>query len=152
MKLKNELIKELNRKGNIIRVNDKTTIELIDYSFIVQTFDYSVSEKDSKYIQEKFRKYKKNILLIDRIFKEDNNTRQGVIQFNFYDKSPECITQIQFIKRNEQLYTIVTSRSLDVENKLICDIEIARLLSKKINKENFPVIIKFNVGSLHKYL
>ncbi len=152
MKLQNTLIHHIETYGKTVNVNGQLTKECIDLSFNIIDFDYILSIEEDTYVKNKLEKYQKQILYALNKLILDKNTRQAVIQFNATDKLPECITQYQFLIRRGKFITIVTSRSLDVKNKLCQDIEIAKRISDMLNTDKFPVTITFHVGSCHFYL
>lgn len=149
MKLKEQLILKLIKHGKEIIVRGMKTKEICDYSFKITKFDYSLSNTEKKYVDRKLKKYEKEIdKALLKIIK-DTNTRQSVIQFSIDGNKPECINQIQILKRNRELIVILTSRSMDV-TKVYQDIEIGKKIAEILEIElNY---IRCNIGSLHLYL
>ena len=154
MKLKTKLINYINKNGKEIIVRGLKTKEVLNYSFKVKDFDYELNEEQEKYVKDKLEEYEEEIIYAIDNLMQDLNSRQSVIQFRVLQEYPNCCISIQFIIRNSKLYSIVTSRSLDVKSKLECDIEITRKISDKICKKlNIELKeILFNVVSMHYYL
>jgi len=154
MKLKTKLINYINKNGKEIIVRGLKTKEVLNYSFKVKDFDYELNEEQEKYVKDKLEEYEEEIIYAIDNLMQDLNSRQSVIQFRVLQEYPNCCISIQFIIRNSKLYSIVTSRSLDVKSKLECDIEICKRISyeicKKLNIELKEIL--FNVVSMHYYL
>ena len=154
MKLKTKLINYINKNGKNVCVRNLKTKEVLNYSFKIKDFDYKLNEEQEKYVKDKLEEYEEEIIYAIDNLMQDLNSRQSVIQFRVLQEYPNCCISIQFIIRNSKLYSIVTSRSLDVKSKLECDIEITRKISDKICKKlNIELKeILFNVVSMHYYL
>jgi len=154
MKLQNRLIELLEKTGKVVVVRKKTTKELIDFTFLVTEFDYELTPSEKEYVRKKLKKYDKSFNRILLKLKKDVYSRQAVVRFNDEGRFPECFISIQFLIRNNELFTLVNSRSLDVKKKLIQDIEICKKFSEIIENK-FKVnlkYIKFRVGSMHFYI
>ncbi|MAG47092.1 hypothetical protein CL617_00675 [archaeon] len=154
MELKKLIINDIKSKGQEVKVRNMLIKEIIFYSFIVKTFDYELPKIEEVYVKQKIEKYRIQLNEVIKILKDDIYSRRAVIQFDMKDKLPECIESLQFLIRNNNLYCFVNQRSLDVENKLYTDIEIAKEFCNEIEKQlNVKLsYIKFMVNSCHYYL
>ena len=149
------LRKDIKDFGDNVTVRNLKTREVLNYNFLVPNdYECVLSTHDKKYVTQKLLKYNKDFKNIISILSKDINSRQAVLLFNKGAKKlPECFISIQFLIRNSIVYSLVTSRSLDVINKLNCDVSIVRELTNKILKK-FKLqnsIVEFSVGSLHYY-
>lgn len=154
MNLQAQLVNEIELYGQSQIVSGKNTKELINYSFSVHDFDYILTDEQRKYVSDKLSDYLDSIMLAINRLKNDINSRQAVIQFDANADMPNCLISIQLLIRNNKLFVIVYSRSLDVTNKLYVDIEIVKRISDMIEKE-FSIKLYsmyFHTGSLHVYV
>lgn len=153
MNLQKKLIKQIDYLGKIVKVRGMKTKEIICHTFIVDDYYYELNKIEKEYVRRKLITYKKQINKVLRILEIDTHSRQAVIQFNTNSSKPNCVLSIQFLIRGNQLIVLVTSRSLDVKNKLYTDIEIAKKIAISIcDKFNITInCMVFNVASLHYY-
>lgn len=149
--IKNDLVKKIAIRGSKIA----NTIEILNTNFICTYYNGKLNSKQEKYLKDKINEWKDQIDLCIKRLKEDRNSRRAVIIGDIKQKYPDCIVAIHFLIRNERLYTIVFSRAMDVENKMIQDIkivsEIVKIIARnlKVKKSGF---INWTVGSLHYYV
>lgn len=149
-----KLLKALRTNGNKVVVNKKKTKELINVHFEVNKFDYQINISEIKYIQDKLLQYEQQLIHVIKLLKIDRNSRQAVIVFDQNTDKPNCVVSTQFIIRNNLLYCICNSRSMDIKNKMFTDIEIARLMCSDILQRFTKVklhSIFFKIGSAHYY-
>jgi thymidylate synthase len=140
--------------GKLVTINNKDTIELLNTNFKVTSYNYKLNNEQIMYVQDKIDMYSKDFAKVIERLNKDLNSRQAVISFDICGSFPNCVVTIQFIIRDFKLYTLVYSRSLDIDNKLYQDIDLARYYSNVIEK-TFKVklnYIQFYVGSLHYYV
>ena len=155
---KENIISELNHYGNNVIINNRKTKEIIGVFKIISIADLQscrLNKVQRKYVEEKKRKYSKDIdELISKLIK-NNNTRQAIIQFDTKSKLPECISSIQYIVRNNKLTICMCSRSMDIKSKYEQDItiayNIAKLIISKIKRLEIDYMRLF-VGSMHFYV
>ena len=152
--LKTELINYIKRYGKVVTARELKTKEVLMYNFSVHEFDFHLKKAQQKYVDEKIGKYLNEIIKIIEILHTDRNSRRAILQFRMDEEIPECVANIHFLIREDRLWTIVSQRSIDVENNLETDIMIAKKMSDMIC-EQLKVelqLIKFNVNSFHIYL
>jgi len=152
--IQKELYNFVKEKGRICVIRKQLTKEVCNYSFNVTDFNYKLNKSQYEYVRRKLLKYKKDINQCIKKLVDDNYSRQGVIAFDINSNKPNCVMSLQYLIRNNKIYCIATSRSLDIENKLLQDIEISRKIGEKIKEATGYdfYMTTFNVGSLHFYL
>ena len=115
------------------------------------------SQRLFEHLTEYYRDYSRVFKQLDYVFlcfKEDERTRQAVISMWSLNDPKPCITQLQFLIRNDQLHMYVYLRSSDAINRLEGDIyfltSILMLVSKILHIELGS--LEIFAASLHYYL
>lgn len=97
------------------------------------------------------------LINVEELLLDDPQSRRAIVFFN--DRSVEsddmtCVTSIQFLIRDEVLYSIVSQRSWDMIYGFTTDIVtlgfLHNVMAKCLGIEAGPITV--NVGSLHYYL
>lgn len=151
--MKKDLVNTIEKYGRDVNVRGMMTREITCYNFLVTDVNFHLSAEEKEYVDNKIKKYSKEIKKCIKTLKEDRFSRRAVIEFSQKDNPPECFLNIHFLIREEELYTIVSQRSLDINKHLKTDVVIAKKFSDAIC-ENLNVKlkhIKFNVNSAHIY-
>ena len=154
--LQEKILDDINKHGRVVIARGMKTKEILDYKFNVETGDiqYKMIPSEMIYVYEKLEKYDYQIFKAIDILQNDINSRQSIVLFNNDDKMPECLVSAHFFIRNKKLICLVTSRSLDVQNKLYTDILIVKKICERIEKElNVRLsYMSFQVNNCHYYI
>jgi len=152
--VKRHLINDIQEYGHSTIVDNKETKELVGFQFSVNNDEeIFLTDEDRSYIEKKIQEVRKDIDRCKVLLHKDRNSRQAIIPFLQDIKIPNCFVSINLLIRDDEVYCFCYSRSLDVKNKLECDIDICRRICSEICEEfdaNLK-LLKFIVGSLHYY-